>query len=185
MLRRVKPSRCIDARAENEADVIRCHIFRLDALRTDQLLKSEILRFMKCTKTRFYENPVFSLQIHHITDRCDCDEFQEAVAVFLGETCFCLHCLNQLPCNSRTAQARKRIGTVLLFRIDNRIRRRQDVAAFPILLFLIRNLVVVGHNDGHAKFLCQADLAARCDAVIAGNNRVTSLVRCKLHEMLI
>lgn len=68
MLRRVKPSRCVDARAENEADVIRCHVFRLDALHTDQLLQAEVLRFMERPKAGFYKNPVFSLQIHHITD---------------------------------------------------------------------------------------------------------------------
>ena len=77
MLRRVKPSRCVDARAENEADVIRCHVFRLDALHTDQLLQAEVLRFMERPKAGFYKNPVFSLQIHHITNCCNCCQFKK------------------------------------------------------------------------------------------------------------
>ena len=185
MLRRVKPSRCVDARAENEADVIRCHVFRLDALRTDQLLQAEVLRFMERPKAGFYKNPVFSLQIHHITDRRNGDKFQKAEAVLLWKTCFRLHRLDQFPCDGRTAEARKRIGTVFLFRIDNRVRRRQDVAAFSVFILLKRNLVVVRHDNRHAELFCQTDLTARRDAVVAGDDRVPPLIRGKLHKMLI
>ena len=169
MLRRVKPSRCVDARAENEADVIRCHVFRLDALHTDQLLQAEVLRFMERPKAGFYKNPVFSLQIHHITDRRNGDKFQKAEAVLLWNTCFCLHRLDQFPCDGRTAE----------------VRWRQDVAAFSVFILLKRNLVVVRHNNRHAKFFCQTDLTARRDAVVTGDDRVPPLIRGKLHKMLI
>ena len=69
MLRRVKPSRCVDARAENEADVIRCHVFRLDALHTDQLLQAEVLRFMERPKAGFFKNPVCLICDQAILDR--------------------------------------------------------------------------------------------------------------------
>ena len=105
--------------------------------------------------------------------------------MLLWNTCFCLHRLDQFPCDGRTAEARKRIGTVFLFRIDNRVRRRQDVAAFSVFILLKRNLVVVRHNNRHAKLFCQTDLTARRDAVVTGDDRVPPLIRGKLHKMLI
>ena len=48
-----------------------------------------------------------------------------------------------------------------------------------------RNLVVVRHNNRHAKFFCQTDLTARRDAVVTGDDRVPPLIRGKLHKMLI
>ncbi len=130
----------------------------------------------------FYNDAVFILQLHHISDRSKGSHFQQGIQKFL----LCPKRLCQLICHHRAADARKRITLPRLFRIYHRFRRRQVIHPLPRSdIFRKRHFMVIRHHHLHPQSVRQLYLRRRRDPVIAGDDQLHPFRRRLLDQMVV
>jgi len=103
---------------------------------------------------KLHEDPVLSHQRRHVRDRAQGDQVQQIPRVqprrCIAHGLFPVRSdqrLYDFECNADPCKVLERIRIPLLFRIDHRERRRQNVPALPILL----DRVMVRDDHIHAQ----------------------------------
>ena len=139
---------------------------------------------MKPLQSFFHQNPVFILQIHHITDCSDSCKWKHFVHQIHFRCHFFIQRFHHFHCNYCTAKSCKRIGTGLLFWIDYGICRWQNLLSFPFQIFK-RHLMMICHDHGHSQIFCFPYLRHCSDSIITGNNRISPLLPGLFNQMFI
>ena len=141
--------------------MIGSHLLRFQPLDADQFLKTKISGTMQPFQSFLDQDPVFPLEIHHVSHRSDRRKFQPFINLILRMSEPLQHRLHQLPCHSASAQSLERIGTIFLFGIYHRIRLRHPEYPRTIFQILIGNFMMIRNNHRHSQFFCQTDLIQR------------------------
>ena len=131
------------------------------------------------------KNAVFILQLHDVSDRGNrhiFDKFPESSVSPAAEPVQAVH---QLPGDSRPAETRKRVGFILSLRINDRLRRRQEVLPVSVPVHAERNFVMIGHDSPHSQLVRQGNLFRRRYAVVAGKQQLYAVRRCLPYKILI
>ena len=172
--RRIQTPCGVQTGAHNKTDMIGGQFSLIYAIYLHQCPQSLVGGVFHMGQPEFYNNPVFIQKLHNVTYRGKSGHFQK-----LFQKRLFLLCKLQPPVKGfhylighhRAANPFIRICIPFLLRINHRIGRRQYVFPFPIC-FLIRNLMVIGHNHRHPFFLSQPYLGFCRDAVVTGNDSI-------------
>jgi len=162
--------------------MIRIQTFFINSCTFYQCFQSRILRSLKHLQSFFDKDPVLILQIHHVTDRCDCNIFNQIIQISGIFPHAFPQRLHQFICNRRATESLERIYTVLLLRIDHCIRWWKSVYLFSVY-FIERDLMMIRYDDRHAQFFAICNLICCCDSIITGNDRIDSGIVSPVDQM--
>ena len=157
----------------------------LQAVDRQQSPVTGVVCLLQLPQSIFYQNPVFPGQIHDVADGGHCRKLGQSQEFFPGNPRPLIEYLYQPPGHRRSAELLIGIRTVCLLRIHDHVRRRQNRGATSVRLLPVGDLVVVGDDNGHAKFFCIGDFFGCGDTVVAGDNGVNSRLLRLLYQVLI
>ena len=124
---------------------------------------------MKPGNPFFYQNPVLPREIDDIADSCESDIGQKVVPGIAS------HGKNELPCDSCPAHFLVRVSITFLLGVYDGIRSFGNRQHF----------MVIGDDHSHTEFFSHFDLRTGGYSVIAGNDRVGSVLVSFTNQALI
>ena len=142
----------------------------------DELPESQVLRRSDLFQPIFHDQAVLILELHHIAHRGDSRKLQEVHPLAFRNFKILVEHLDELPGHHSATDLMERVGLPVLLRVNDRIRRRQDLS-----VLIHRDLVVICHNNCHAQLFRDADFPQRRDSVITSHKCVHA-VRSRLAD---
>ena len=131
--------------------------------------ESRIIHAVKPGYPFFYKNPVLPCEIDDITDSRESDIGQKVVLRIAS------HGKNELPCDPCPAHLLVRISITFLLGVYDGIRCFRDRQHF----------MVIGDDHSHTEFFSHFDLRTGGYSVVAGNDRVGSILVSFTNQVLI